>query len=576
MRILKGIAVSNGIGIAKALVYNLNDRKIIHIKKEASEVANEKIKFEKAIKHVSRTLTKLMKDLEEDEKINIIETHLLMVKDPEFNKAVVQEIENLKGVEWAITSVIDKNIDLLNSLNDASLNERIDDFRDIENRLLETICGSSSSNFGTDLTEKTVLVANNMLPSHMLNLDIPNIEAIALDEGGRTSHVAILARSLGIPTIVGLNSISRKTEDGDVVIVNASKGEVIIRPSKQVYDKNIKEQEDYNIYQNKLKSLAKLPSITKDGKEVQLQANIETLEELKRLKDYNCDSIGLFRSEFLFLKTGYIDSEELQFEIYKKVVTSVKKSVTIRTVDLGGDKIVPEFAALDESNPILGWRAIRFCLARKDIFSIQLRALLRASVYGDLRIMFPMISGIEELEDALEVLDNVKKELDNKKIPYNKNIKIGTMIEIPSAALCSDIISQKVDFLSIGTNDLIQYTIAVDRQNEKTAYLYQPMHPAVLKLISMVIENGHKANIEVGMCGEMASHPQALALLIAMKLDKFSMNLQSLSQIKYFVRQIDTKDLEEFKNKVLALNSYKEINEYVRKWMDEKFDYSNY
>jgi phosphotransferase system enzyme I (PtsI) len=381
-----------------------------------------------------------------------------------------------------------------------------------------------------------------------------------------------LARALQIPTVVGLGNITSKVAKGDEIIVDGNLGEVSLRPSiasaKKMRDRYARWVE----HEQELHELASFEAVTKDGHRVSLKANIETVDEVDSVLDHGANGIGLFRSEFLFLKPGGA-SEDEQFEAYRRVLERAKESgpVTIRTIDVGGDKVIPGMEGLGEDNPILGWRAVRFCLSRKDIFRVQLRAMLRASAYGKLKIMFPMISGPEELENVLLVLEQVKEECRKTGIPFDEDIEVGTMIEVPSAALCADLLAPKTDFFSIGTNDLIQYTIAVDRGNDKIAYLYQPFHPGVLRLIRMIVEKGHDAGIPVAMCGEMAGDPLSTVLLLGMGLDELSMSPQSLLEIKNIIRSITLAEAKELVEKVMKMDSFININTYVREWMHDRF-----
>jgi phosphotransferase system enzyme I (PtsI) len=398
-----------------------------------------------------------------------------------------------------------------------------------------------------------------------------------MDAGGKTSHTAILARAFEIPAVLGLSEISKTVATGDHIIVDGNRGRVIVNPSGKSIETYRETQAEWHRREVSLMDLNDLPAETRDGKLISLEANIEVPEEVESIFAHGADGIGLYRSEFLFLKPGHLPTEDEQYEAYSRVLKSMgDKNVTIRTLDVGGDKVVPELEGMNEKNPILGWRAIRFCLSHLELFKTQLRALLRASVHGNLRINFPMISGLEELNRSIEILEEVKHEMDTAGIPYAENIPLGIMIEVPSAALTSDILAKKVSFFSIGTNDLIQYTIAVDRGNENIAYLYEPFHPGVLRLIKTIIENGHMHGIPVGMCGEMAGDPLASVILLGLGLDEYSMSAFGIPEVKRIIRSVSMAEAEELVGEVMEMRSFYEIDAYVKKVMEERFDIVTY
>lgn len=574
MRILKGIAASAGIGSGNAFLYVHEKPVVPHVSIGSAQVEKETGRFMQALQVVSDDLVSLIPKTRSTDHRAILETHQLMLQDPEFINMVAHAIKNeLICAEWAVENSMTTLIAMVEQSTDPSLKERSADVYDIGWRIIRGLLGKLRPRL-SELAKNVVLVADTLLPSEALTLDSHHVKAIALNGGGRTSHVAILARALEIPTVVGLTDITRRIKDGEQIIVDGNRGEVAIRPTNA---SSIRMEERYKRWldhENQLRELAPLEATTKDGHRVVLKANVETLDEVDTVIRNGAAGIGLYRSEFLFMKEGGA-SEDEQFEAYRTIVERMKKTgpVTIRTIDVGGDKIIPGMDAFGESNPILGWRAVRFCLSRKDIFRIQLRALLRASAYGPLKIMFPMISGLEELHDVLAVFHEEQEACRKEHIPFDEHIETGTMIEVPSAALCADLLAPKVDFFSIGTNDLIQYTIAVDRGNEKIAYLYQPMHPGVLRLIASVVEKGHKAGIPVGMCGEMAGEPLYSVLLLGMGLDEFSMSPQSLLEIKSIIRSVSMTDARSLARKVLEMDSFQHINNFVKEWMHERFGY---
>jgi len=573
MRILNGIAASSGISSGKVLVFTHNLLEVSKEKFEPEMVKAELNKFENAVESSINETQTLFNSIVDETKKEILETHIIMLQDPEFISEIKDAIEiHYQNAAWAVESVSASLIATLEASEIEMIRDRAMDMSDISRLIIENILKKRTRKLST-INEEVILVADSLLPSEMLTIQKKWIKAIAVDTGGRTSHVAIFARSFGIPTVLGLNSASLKARNGDEVILDGNEGQIIIRPEWYVKNKFDKIKHNWDIHLKDLLTVSKLPVISPDKKTYELKANIETPDEIMNSIDKGASGIGLFRSEFLFLQKNGLLKEDIQFETYKKVLQSMdNRPVTIRTIDIGGDKALTSFG-IDEENPILGWRAIRFCLERKDIFRIQLRALLRSSIYGKLHIMFPMISGLDELEKTLLVFNQVKEELRASNTPFDEDIKIGTMIEVPSAALISDELAKRVDFFSIGTNDLIQYTIAVDRGNEKIAYLYQPFHPGVLRLIKVVIDNAHKANIPIGMCGEMASNPYATVLLAGLGLDEFSMSPSSLLEVRKILRSVDYKEATKMANKVLKMNSSTQIVNYIKEWMSKRFEH---
>ncbi len=573
MRILNGIAASGGISFGKALVFTHKSLEVSKEKINPTKVPDELRKVDNAIKKSVKDTQALSDSITDDTKREILETHIIMLQDPEFISEIKDAISiHYQNAAWAVESVTASLIATLEASDVEMIRERAVDFSDISRLIIENIINRRSNKLN-QIKEEVILIADSLLPSEMLKMNKKWVKAIAIDTGGRTSHVAIFARSLDIPTVLGLYGASIKASDGDEVILDGNEGQLIIRPEWHVKKKFEEIKEHWQKYQNELLTIAKLPVVSPDEKEYILKANIETADEIANAIEKGASGIGLFRSEFLFLQENDSLKEEVQFKAYKKVLEAMgDRPVTIRTIDIGGDKAVSGLG-IDEVNPILGWRAIRFCLERKDIFRIQLRAMLRASIYGKLHIMFPMISGLDELEQTLILLEQVKEELRTNEIPFDEDVQVGTMIEVPSAALISDSLAEKVDFFSIGTNDLIQYTIAVDRGNEKIAHLYQPFHPGVLRLIKIVIDNAHAANIPVGMCGEMASNPYATVLLAGLGLDEFSMSPSSLLEVRKILRTVEYQEAQEMTEEVLKMNSSVKIVDYIKQWMNERFEH---
>lgn len=573
MRIFKGIVASEGMAKGKALVFRraqvATERRHILAHQVVEELRTLSRAFDAARAAVEGHGDT---DLPSESQL-ILETHLLMLDDPEYRSQIEEYIkQNLVSVQWAIEEITEQMAELLGSSSDELIRERAEDIRDVAIHLIEATHGRRRT---LDLTfeEEVILVADSLMPSELFALDKSKVLAISLDGGGRASHLAILVRAFNIPTVIATDKASMSVNDGDEVIVDGTKGEVYVRPdlnAAQLLDERYARWLEHEAL---LRQMVDLSTDLTDGKHIDLRANIQGVSELPSLKESGANGIGLFRSEFLFMESAALPSEEEQYQAYKKALEAMApKPVTIRTLDIGGDKVVDELG-IDEKNPILGWRAVRFCLSRKDIFITQLRALLRASVHGKLKIMFPMISGVEELNGVLHLLDHVKEECRLEGIPFDEEIEIGTMIEVPSAALTADILAKRVDFFSIGTNDLIQYTIAVDRGNEKIAYLYQPFHPGVLRLIKMVVDMAHKEGIAVSLCGEMASDPLCSVLLAGMGLDELSMGVQSLLQIRKILRSVSFEEAQSLAQTVLAMDSYLSITTYIREWMYDRFDH---
>lgn len=577
MKEFHGISASPGIVISNAYLYNEESFSVPCYSITEQEVDFETERYNNAIQSASEELTELKTSItreHSEEEARFLDSHILMLHDPMFKDQVFEKLRtDLFNVEWIVQSVIQALVNKLNASGDIYMQERTMDMNDVAKRIINTLLMRKRISLA-DLSSEVIIVTPDLLPSDTLLMNKWMVKGIAMDAGGRTSHTAILARSFGIPAILGLRRITKEVSDGDLLIIDGQAGLVIVNPDKETLKRYKKKQTANLKRESELFNLGNLPSETRDGKKINLKANIEVPDELDSVHAYNASGIGLFRSEFLVMQSGQELDEELQFEVYKKVVLGMEgASVTIRTLDVGGDKLIHEIAQKNEKNPLLGWRAIRFCLERVDIFKVQLRAILRASAFGPVRIMFPMISGIEELERAIKVLNSVKKDLKAEGIAFSEDIPVGCMIEVPSAAMTSDILARKADFFSIGTNDLIQYTIAVDRGNEKITSMYEPFHPAVLRLIRMVVENGHKAGIPVGMCGEMAGDPLATVILLGLGLDELSMSAFGIPEIKRIIRSTTILESEEFIGTLMDMKSFKDIDRYVRNWMEERFEF---
>ena len=577
MKKITGISASQGIAIGKVFFYLDEYLRVPEYRVREQEIGVELARLEVAMEKTRDELIELKNSINRENTINeagFLDAHILMLQDPELIKQVKAKITNdFYNAEWALYETVKGFVELLKASTDEYIKERTFDIRDVAKRVLGNLLYKKRVDL-TDLHEEIILIAHELLPSDTITMDKRMVKGIATDSGGKTSHTAILARAFEIPAVLGLRNITAEVRNGEQIIIDGSAGTVIIRPDEetlQIY------RDKLHLWQKKeveLLNLNMLAAETRDGKKILLKSNIEVPEETESALSHGADGIGLYRSEFFFIQPGEFASEEEQYQAYSKVLSSMgDRPVTIRTIDLGGDKILPGSAYFEESNPILGWRSIRFCMTRKDIFETQLRALLRASVHGNLRIMFPMISGVEELEQVLEFYDQVRYELDKEGAEFDHNVPLGIMIEVPSAALTADILARKVKFFSIGTNDLIQYTIAVDRGNEKIAYLYEPFHPGVLRLLKMIIEGAHSQSIPVAMCGEMAGDPYAAVILLGLGLDVFSMSSFSIPEIKNIIRSVSMVEAEELVGMIFEMKSYKEIDRFIRGWMNERFEY---
>ena len=576
MEKLKGISASPGIAIGKVFFYLDETIRVPTYSISADEISGEKIRFFDAISKAATELESLKKkSLAEmgEAQSKFLDSHILMLQDPEFTGQIIANLEsNLKNVEFILYQVIEGLIGRLESSTDVYLKERTLDIHDVSKRVLNHLMFKERVTL-SDLEEDVIIVTHSLLPSDALALNTGRVRGLAMDAGGKTSHTAILARAFEIPAVLGLSEVTRHVRTGDEIIVDGNTGTVIINPDSATHANYLLSSRVWHKREIELLTLNELPAETKDGKLIELMANIEVPEETVSAISHGADGIGLYRSEFLFLSPAGLPSEETQYAAYRQVLEAMgEKSVTIRTLDLGGDKALHGMQDSDEANPILGWRAIRFCLSQRDMFLSQLRAILRASVHGKLQIMFPMISGIEELNNALEVLDEAGESLERDGIEFSRDVPVGIMIETPSAAMTSDILAKKVSFFSIGTNDLIQYTIAVDRGNERIAYLYEPFHPGVLRLIKVVIDHAHQAGIAVSMCGEMAGDPVAAVILLGLGLDIFSMSAFTIPEIKKIIRTVSVWDGEDLVGTISDMQSVVEIDQYVNNWMHDRFD----
>jgi len=562
---LNGIPASAGIAIAPA--YKIG-KEIFNIPKEPineSQVPEQIQLFEEALTQTRKEIIGLQERISKEmgrETAEIFDAHLLVLEDRMLIEEVILRLKQEKlNISYIFSEVLKKYIEIFSKIEDDYLKERIQDINDVGRRILRKLTGKESTSLDK-LKERVIVVAHDLSPSDTACMHKKNVAALITDVGGKTSHTAILAKSLEIPAVVGLKDATSKIENQDLLIVDGTEGLVIISPDEETLQYyRQKEQKIFSFTEIFLSEKDK-PAITSDGLRIKVLANIELPEEINSAKDHGAEGIGLYRTEFFYMNRDDLPSEEEHYQAYKYVAEMMEgKEVIIRTLDLGGDKFISQVQIPQEMYPFLGWRAIRFCLARPDIFKIQLRAILRASVHGNLRLMYPMISGVDEFRQANSILEECKDELRKKGIPFDENIKVGAMIELPSAALTADLLAEEADFFSIGTNDLIQYSLAVDRANENVAYLYEPAHPAVLRMIKNVIDTAHQTGIEVGMCGEMAGEVKFVPLLLGLGLDEFSVPSLIIPQIKFVLRMLSKEEASVFAQKALSFSTGKEVEE---------------
>ena len=566
--LLKGIPAAPGLVVGKAFCLGSEDLEVAKRSIPESKIPKEIARFEDALIKTHKEIVDIQKRISEEMGVRhaqIFNAHLLVLEDRTLIEGVISRLEKEKlCVEYVFLQVLKKYIKTFSHIDDPYLRERLSDIEDVGKRILRNLRGIRREIL-SKLKEKLIIVAYDLSPSDTASMRKEKVIGFITDIGGKTSHTAIMAKALEIPAVVGLEEATARVKTGDMIIVDGTKGEVLLNPDRATLNKYRQQSEKLVRQESLLVKLKDLSAETRDGHEVQLAANIELPDELNSVIAHGARGIGLYRTEYFYMNRMDLPSEDEHFEAYKKVSQQVKPHpVIIRTLDLGGDKFLSQLDIPQEMNPYLGWRAIRFCLARPEIFKVQLRAILRASAYGKLKLMYPMISGIEELRQANKMLEQVKEELRKKRIAFDQDIEVGAMIEIPSAALTCDILAKEADFFSIGTNDLIQYSIAVDRVNEKIAYLYEPTHPAVLRLIKNIIDSGHKEKIWVGMCGEMASEPAFALILLGLELDEFSVSPAAVPVIKRVIRSVTLQQAKDVVDKALTLTTGKQVEEFSK------------
>ena len=568
----KGTNASAGIGIGKAAIIKENE--LVIRPEKVIDGAAEVERFKGALAETIAQTETLAADLATrvgEKEAEIMQGHLMLLMDP----MLTNEIENaITGdnvcSEFAIETVCTMYADMFASMDDELMQQRATDMRDIKVRLQQVLQGVKPVDIAA-LPEGSVIVAKDLTPSMTAGINPANVAGIVTEMGGRTSHSAILARALEIPAVVAVPGILGQVEDGAEMIVDGSEGVVLAAPSEEEKAEYTAKRDQFLKEKKELEQYIGKPTVTRDGVEIELVANIGNPDDVEKVLQYDGEGVGLFRTEFLFMDRTAMPTEEEQFEAYKKVAIALNgRPVIIRTLDIGGDKEIPYMGLQKDENPFLGYRAIRFCLDRKDdVYRPQLRALLRASAFGQIKIMIPMVTCIEEIREAKALIEEIKKELDEKGIAYNKEIKVGIMVETAAASLMADVFAKEVDFFSIGTNDLTQYTMSVDRGNEKVSYLYSTFNPAVLRSIRNIIKCGREAGIMVGMCGEAASDPMMIPLLLAFGLNEFSMSSSAILKARKMITGYSEAELQAVADKAMSFVSAKEIENFMRDFINQ-------
>ncbi len=574
-KFIQGIGASPGIIIGKAHLVERFKVRLPQKQIGRGQVDEEVKRFLRAIQASEDQLREIKEKILDPEVRKhsfILDVHSMILKDEMLLQDTVDTIrKRAVNAEWALDLTLEKLDSAFKAIEDEYLRERRSDLHYVAARIFRNLMGKKQDDI-TKIRGKVVVVAHDLSPADTLQMNLEHVAGFITDIGGKVSHTAILSRSLGIPAVVGLEVATSLINGGDLLIINGETGEVVINPTEQVSQSFLDRKRRTRPAGRQVLRNASLPAETRDGVRVRLQANIEMLEEIPSAKMHGAEGVGLYRTEILYLNRKDLPTEEEHFETYRGLVESVMPATaTIRTLDIGGDKFLTNYSKNNELNPALGLRAIRFSLKETEIFKTQLRGILRASVYGKLRILLPMISRVEEIRQAKAILDEVMRNLAEAKIPFDKEIKIGAMIEIPSASDIADILAKEVDFFSIGTNDLIQYALAVDRINEHVSYLYEPLHPAVLRIIRWVVRSGHEAGIPVAICGEMAAEPVYAVVLLGLGLDEFSMNPLSIPKVKKVLRMLKFEESQSLVEQLFQFPTASEIESFIRDWMAQRF-----
>jgi len=566
--LMRGIGVSSGIVIGKAYVVDRRTDAVQFCHLDPSQAHSEVKRFTGAVSESKKQLRRITRMLTKEgrgkEHIGIIDAHLMILKDQMLINDTIKLIKQERmNAEWALKTVLKGIRELFDKMDDRYFKERSSDIEHIVDRIIMNLSGEEHASIA-DIEEPSVVVAHDLSPADTAQMVKGKVVAFLTDIGGKTSHTAIMARSLEIPAVVGLENVTRNVEAGDTIIVDGMTGAVIINPSESVLHVYERRRSKYASYDKELHHYRNLPAETLDGRRIRLMGNMEIAEEITSLLDHGAEGIGLYRSEFLYMNRKDLPTEEEHMASYVHVAKQMSpRPVVVRTLDIGGDKFLSPMEVADEINPAMGLRAIRLCLKRPDMFRTQLRGILRASAYGKLKVMFPMISGIDELRRAKAIFEETKEELRRENKPFDPDIEVGVMIEVPSAAFIADLLAKEADFFSIGTNDLLQYSLAIDRVNEHVAYLYEPFHPAVLRIIKNVVDCAKQRGISVSVCGEMAGEPEHALMFIGMGLEQLSMNAFSLLRVKRLVRSVRYEDAKDIVTTALTFSTAREVENYV-------------